>query len=143
MAPVSALFANLPLACAWSPLWMPLGAQAAKDSWLTRRWVQDHRFMATGDGMSIPAYEAQARAAASRPHRGAAGRLAHGTPALIRGRTDVHPPVKAPPSTGLGASAFRLPRHRPVLEHEPRAGHGHGPVAGCGWLDVFGREGSW
>jgi len=67
MAPISAIWANVPLAAAWAPLWMPLtsGLVGGKDSWLVRRWAQDKRFSATGDGMSIPAYEAEARAAAA------------------------------------------------------------------------------
>lgn len=67
MATVSSAFPNLPLAAAWEPLWMPLSADLdlARDSWPVRRWAEDKRFMVTGDGLSIPAYEAPARAAAA------------------------------------------------------------------------------
>jgi isoquinoline 1-oxidoreductase beta subunit len=36
-----------------------------KDSWLVRRWAQDHRFMATGGGTSVAAYEEPLRKAAA------------------------------------------------------------------------------
>jgi len=67
MAPISADWANVPLAAAWAPLWMPLTAEIAggEDSWLVQRWAQERRFMATGDGLSIPAYEGAARSAAA------------------------------------------------------------------------------
>jgi len=65
--PVSADYANLPLAARWAELWMPAFAGLAEDpdSPVTQRWAQDRRFMATADGMSIAAYEAPARAAAA------------------------------------------------------------------------------
>lgn len=67
MAPVSAIWANLPLAAQWAPLWMPATARLAggRDSWLVRRWAEDHRFMVTGEGSAVEAYEAGARAAAA------------------------------------------------------------------------------
>lgn len=67
MAPISAIWANLPLAAAWAPLWMPATAMLGADqnSWLVRRWAEDHRFMVTGDGTAVAAYEASARAAAA------------------------------------------------------------------------------
>ncbi|MDG2005359.1 MAG: molybdopterin-dependent oxidoreductase [Novosphingobium sp.] len=65
--PVSAHYANLPLAARWAELWMPVLAGLAEDqeSPVTRRWAQDNRFMATADGMSLAAYEGPARAAAA------------------------------------------------------------------------------
>ena len=66
-APVSAHYANLPLAARWSALWMPvfpvLGSSPAGP--VTARWAQNERFMATADGMSLAAYEGPARAAAA------------------------------------------------------------------------------
>ena len=66
-APVSAHYANLPLAARWSQLWMPvfpvLGS--SPNGPVTGSWAKDHRFMATADGMSLAAYEAPARAAAA------------------------------------------------------------------------------
>ncbi len=66
-APVSAHYANLPLATRWRELWMPVFPELAfeEDGVITRRWAQDNRFMATADGMSLAAYEAPARAAAA------------------------------------------------------------------------------
>ncbi|MET0589182.1 MAG: molybdopterin cofactor-binding domain-containing protein, partial [Novosphingobium sp.] len=62
-APVSAHYANTALASRWAGLWAPAPSLAASpDSFTTRRWAQDNRFMATADGMSLAAYEAPARA---------------------------------------------------------------------------------
>jgi len=67
MAPVSGIYANLPLAARWAELWTPAlsGIAADADSGLTRRFAQDNAFMATAEGMSLAAYEAPARAAAA------------------------------------------------------------------------------
>ena len=72
MAPVSEIWANIPLAARWVPLWAPLGAPLgapwlarALGDWPIHRWAQDHRFMDTADGMSVPAYEGAVRAAAA------------------------------------------------------------------------------
>ncbi|MEO7739262.1 MAG: molybdopterin cofactor-binding domain-containing protein, partial [Novosphingobium sp.] len=66
-APVSAHYANLPLAARWSELWMPafpvLGSSPGGP--LTGSWARDHRFMATADGMSLAAFEGPAREAAA------------------------------------------------------------------------------
>jgi len=66
-APVSALYANVPLASRWAELTMP-----AIPAWLTgdngalvRRWAQDHAFTVTADGTALAAYEAPVRAAAA------------------------------------------------------------------------------
>ncbi len=66
-SPVSAHYANLPLAARWSQLWMPALASLADeaDDVLVRRWAQDNSFMVTADGMSLAAYEAPAREAAA------------------------------------------------------------------------------
>jgi isoquinoline 1-oxidoreductase beta subunit len=66
-APVSAWYANVPLATRWRELWMPVfpGLAASPDGPVTRRWAEDKRFMATADGTSLAAYEAPARAAAA------------------------------------------------------------------------------
>jgi isoquinoline 1-oxidoreductase beta subunit len=65
--PVSAHYANMPLAARWAELWMPAFAELAEDpeSPVTRRWAQDNRFVVTADGMSLAAYEGPARAAAA------------------------------------------------------------------------------
>ena len=67
LPPVSAHYANLPLAARWAALWMPAYSGLADDpqSPLTRRWAQDNRFMATADGLSLAAYEEPARNAAA------------------------------------------------------------------------------
>lgn len=66
-APVSAHYANLALAARWSELWMPvfpvLGSTPGGP--VTGRWARDERFMATADGMSVPAYEGAVRMAAA------------------------------------------------------------------------------
>ncbi len=66
-APLSAHYANLPLAARWSPLWLPafpaLGSTPGAP--MTGRWAKAERFMATADGMSLAAYEAPARHAAA------------------------------------------------------------------------------
>ncbi len=66
-SPVSAHYANLPLAARWSQLWMPALPSLADeaDDVLVRRWAQDNSFMVTADGMSLAAYEAPAREAAA------------------------------------------------------------------------------
>ena len=66
-APVSAIYANLPLAARWAPLWMPLlpGLAADEGSALTRRWAQDNRFNVTADGTALAAYEPALRMAAA------------------------------------------------------------------------------
>ena len=66
-APVSAHYANLPLAARWADLWMPAlpGLADEPGDLVTRRWAQDRRFQATADGMSMAAYELPAREAAA------------------------------------------------------------------------------
>lgn len=65
--PISAHYANLPLATRWAPLWMPAFAGLADgpDNPIVRKWAEDAHFMATADGLSLEAYEAPARAAAA------------------------------------------------------------------------------
>ncbi|HWU04649.1 MAG TPA: molybdopterin cofactor-binding domain-containing protein, partial [Novosphingobium sp.] len=67
MAPVSEIWANVPLARRWAPMWMPFwpGLADGEDGLLARRWAERHRFMATADGQSLAAYEAPARHAAA------------------------------------------------------------------------------
>lgn len=65
-APPSGLYANLPLASRWAPLWMPAFARiASPGSPITRRWAESHAFTATADGTSLAAYEYPARMAAA------------------------------------------------------------------------------
>lgn len=66
-APLSAHYANLPLAARWSSLWMPALPVLASTPGapMTGRWAKGERFMATADGTSIAAYEAPARHAAA------------------------------------------------------------------------------
>ena len=66
-APVSAHYANLPLAARWARMWMPALPGLVDDpgSPLTRRWAEDNRFMVTADGMSLAAFEAPMREAAA------------------------------------------------------------------------------
>ncbi len=64
-APVSAHYANVPLAMRWAELWMPAAAALGKSPKVAGRWAQGNRFMATADGLSLAAYEAPARAAAA------------------------------------------------------------------------------
>jgi isoquinoline 1-oxidoreductase beta subunit len=65
--PVSEVFANAPLAASWAEMWLPLAPDGgiAPASWLAGRWAQAHRFTATADGMTLPAYEAPLRQAAA------------------------------------------------------------------------------
>jgi isoquinoline 1-oxidoreductase beta subunit len=66
-SPVSAHYANLPLAARWSDLWMPVLPSLADeaDDALVRRWAEDNRFMVTADGTALAAYERPAREAAA------------------------------------------------------------------------------
>ncbi len=66
-APVSAHYANLPLAARLAEFWMPAVPELADapDGLLVRRWAEDNRFMATADGLSLAAFERPAREAAA------------------------------------------------------------------------------
>ena len=66
-SPVSAHYANLPLAARWSRLWMPAMSSLADeaDDVLVRRWAEDNSFMVTAGGTSLAAYETPAREAAA------------------------------------------------------------------------------
>lgn len=66
-APVSAAYANVPLAAKWSALWMPFAAGLADeaDSILAKRFAHRTRFNVTADGMSVAAYEESCRYAAA------------------------------------------------------------------------------
>lgn len=65
-APPSGLYANLPLASRWAPLWMPAFPRiASAGSPITRRWAESHAFTATADGTALAAYEYPARMAAA------------------------------------------------------------------------------
>ena len=63
-APVSEIYANLPLAARWAELSGNMGGNDP-GGWQTRRWAERHRFMVTADGTSIAAYEEPARQAAA------------------------------------------------------------------------------
>ena len=63
-APISEVYVNLPLAARWAGLSGSMGGDDPH-GWLTRRWAERHRFMATADGTSIAAYEEPARHAAA------------------------------------------------------------------------------
>lgn len=66
-APISGQYANVPLAARWAPMWMPFAADLASetDAYLARRFAQNNRFCATGDGTSIIAFEQPCREAAA------------------------------------------------------------------------------
>ncbi len=66
-APVSAAYANIPLAAKWSALWMPFAAGLADepDSILARRFAHRARFNVTADGTTLAAYEDACRHAAA------------------------------------------------------------------------------
>ena len=70
-APPSGAYPNVPLAAAWSPLWMPflpkLGDDPASwpDSLIAGRWARSEAFNATAWGTSLDAYEAPCREAAA------------------------------------------------------------------------------
>jgi len=66
-APVSGRYANVPLAARWAPLWMPFapGLADEPDAFLARRFAENNRFNATGDGTSLDAFEQPCREAAA------------------------------------------------------------------------------
>lgn len=66
-APVSARYANVPLAARWAPLWMPFvpGLVDEPDDYLARRFAESRRFAVTADGTSLAAYEDACRGAAA------------------------------------------------------------------------------
>lgn len=66
-APVSARYANVPLAARWAPIWKPLVPALADepDDYFARRFAEDRRFNATADGTSLAAYEESCRSAAA------------------------------------------------------------------------------
>lgn len=66
-APVSGVYANVPLAAHWSALWMPLFPQVAgtPDAYLARRFAEGETFNVAADGTSLAAHEGPARVAAA------------------------------------------------------------------------------
>lgn len=66
-APVSGVYANVPLAARWSALWMPLfpGAASDPDAYLAKRFAEGETFNAAADGTSLTAHEGPARVAAA------------------------------------------------------------------------------
>ncbi len=70
-APVSGIYANIPLAAQWAPLWMPdiapdlLGLSEPDDGIVATRFAQSTRLTATAAGTTLAAYETQAREAAA------------------------------------------------------------------------------
>ncbi|WP_184243567.1 molybdopterin cofactor-binding domain-containing protein [Novosphingobium chloroacetimidivorans] len=66
-APISPLYANVPLAAQWAELTMPATPDwlIGEDGAWVRRWAQDHAFTITADGTALAAYEAQVRNAAA------------------------------------------------------------------------------
>ncbi len=66
-APVSGVYANVPLAAHWARLWMPLasGLADASDAYLARRFAESEAFAVTADGTSLIAHEQPARIAAA------------------------------------------------------------------------------
>lgn len=66
-APVSGIYANIPLARRWSALWdgFGKGLSEASDEFLTERFARESRFSTTADGTSIAAYEEPCRNAAA------------------------------------------------------------------------------
>jgi isoquinoline 1-oxidoreductase beta subunit len=66
-APVSGVYANVPLAKKWMALWDPAfsGLSPASDDLIATRFAQGHRFNATADGTSLAAYELPCRQAAA------------------------------------------------------------------------------
>lgn len=64
--PPSGLFANLPLAAQWAPLWSNLPTWADEpDDWLTERFARGENFDATALGTSLSAYELPLREGAA------------------------------------------------------------------------------
>ncbi|MBS0481608.1 MAG: xanthine dehydrogenase family protein molybdopterin-binding subunit [Proteobacteria bacterium] len=66
-APVSGVYANVPLAARWASLWMPLfsGLADKPDDYLARRYAEGEAFDVAADGTSIMAFEMPARIAAA------------------------------------------------------------------------------
>lgn len=66
-APISAWYANAPLASRWADLWMPFWPALAQgpDAFIAERWAQNTRFNATAEGTALAAYELPARSAAA------------------------------------------------------------------------------
>ncbi|WP_066527076.1 xanthine dehydrogenase family protein molybdopterin-binding subunit [Erythrobacter sp. CCH5-A1] len=66
-APVSGVYANVPLAREWVALWDSSfsGLSPASDDLLATRFAQSHRFNATAGGTSLAAYEQPCREAAA------------------------------------------------------------------------------
>nr|WP_255548010.1 molybdopterin cofactor-binding domain-containing protein [Erythrobacter ani] len=66
-APISAAYANIPLAKQWMPLWDPLagGISETTDTIIAERFAHETRFNATAGGTSIEAFEGLCREAAA------------------------------------------------------------------------------
>ena len=66
-APPSGLYANIPLAAKWAPLWSNLpGFASDPDGRLAENFARKSAFIATADGMSLDGYEQPLREAAAR-----------------------------------------------------------------------------
>lgn len=65
-APPAGIYANLPLAAKWSPLWSNISALADEPGdWAVERFARSNAFTATAEGMSLAAYELPCREAAA------------------------------------------------------------------------------
>ncbi len=65
-APPAGLYANLPLAAKWSPLWSNLPSFASEpDDRLVENFARGNAFSATAEGLSLEAYETPCREAAA------------------------------------------------------------------------------
>mgnify|MGYP000223968491 CR=1 FL=1 len=73
-APPSGLYANIPLAAKWAPLWSAFPALADEpDSFLADRFARSEAFAATADGTTLAAFEADCRAAGAAASSGSSG----------------------------------------------------------------------
>ncbi|MEH6724235.1 MAG: molybdopterin cofactor-binding domain-containing protein, partial [Qipengyuania sp.] len=65
-SPPAGLYANIPLAAKWAPLWSNLPSFASDpDSQLAENYARSNAFAATADGTSLAAYELPLREAAA------------------------------------------------------------------------------
>ncbi|MGB3753417.1 MAG: molybdopterin cofactor-binding domain-containing protein [Parerythrobacter sp.] len=131
--PVSGAYANVPLAAAWAPMWLPLAGRGglpspvlSGDSLMATRFAQGRRFAATADGTTLAAYEIPARIAAASARSVLAMEAADRwdvpfEECTVEGGLVRHGDKRMPFTELVEDAAIRTPPDPPALRSEPAA----------------------